>query len=601
LTYRIRDSHGDTYLTEEDFPVILGSTPSAGIPVAGLDRNMEAAAIKLKDLHPHIQPLHSAVPIFHNGKKLEKEVRVDHGDRIGIGLSEILFRQAGKDYFFQVLESENSAQDVSPVPAHISEPVNIEPISFHSREQPRPLKQTAIFKWSIGLCLAAFMILLSVSAWFVFTSRQVVITIEPVPENISFSGSGIFTPRFGNYYLMRPGEYRLVDHNRCFFPLEHTLLVSDEKRQNVELKMQKLPGRLLIRAHESGAEEVHVTDASVYIDDAEVGQTPIENLEIMPGLRKLEIRAGKYQDFLTDVDVKGCGEAQDYNFALIPGWSEVTLSSIPQGAKVEINGESRGKTPLRIELASGMYTLKISADLYKPWEQDLFIKPNEPKEIHDIRLQPADGKLEVKTNPSGANVIIGEKFMGLTPLTVDLSPDKEHVVQFSKAGYEKASRKVRVPVAESEQIIVNLRPREGIINLSVEPADAEVLANGTSLGIALTQLRLIAIKQNLEFRKKGYSSYRTSITPQPGFPQELKVTLKSESTSAKAVSDMISTKGGYRLKLISAKPFTMGSSRREQGRRSNETLRKVRLERPFYMGIREVTNREFRAFMAGNS
>jgi formylglycine-generating enzyme required for sulfatase activity len=42
----------------------------------------------------------------------------------------------------------------------------------------------------------------------------------------------------------------------------------------------------------------------------------------------------------------------------------------------------------------------------------------------------------------------------------------------------------------------------------------------------------------------------------------------------------------------------MGSSRREQGRRFNETLRKIKLQRPFYMGVREVTNKEFRQFLS---
>jgi formylglycine-generating enzyme required for sulfatase activity len=42
--------------------------------------------------------------------------------------------------------------------------------------------------------------------------------------------------------------------------------------------------------------------------------------------------------------------------------------------------------------------------------------------------------------------------------------------------------------------------------------------------------------------------------------------------------------------------FTMGSSRREIGRRSNEPLRPVRLTHAFYLGAREVTNGEFRRF-----
>jgi formylglycine-generating enzyme required for sulfatase activity len=45
----------------------------------------------------------------------------------------------------------------------------------------------------------------------------------------------------------------------------------------------------------------------------------------------------------------------------------------------------------------------------------------------------------------------------------------------------------------------------------------------------------------------------------------------------------------------------MGAPRREQGRRPNETQRAVRLTRPYYIGLREVTNREFREFRSNHS
>ena len=38
----------------------------------------------------------------------------------------------------------------------------------------------------------------------------------------------------------------------------------------------------------------------------------------------------------------------------------------------------------------------------------------------------------------------------------------------------------------------------------------------------------------------------------------------------------------------------MGASRREPGRRGNETPREVELVRPFYLAVREVTNAQFR-------
>jgi formylglycine-generating enzyme required for sulfatase activity len=284
--------------------------------------------------------------------------------------------------------------------------------------------------------------------------------------------------------------------------------------------------------------------------------------------------------------------------ALLPGWSDVTVSSVPQGATLQIDGRSLGNTPLRIQLAAGTYLLEISADFYKTREHRLVVKPNEPQEIKDIRLQPADGKLAIKTKPAGANVMIGGTFIGQTPLVIDLSPNQEHIVQISKAGYEKATRKVNVPSATSTRIDVNLKPREGIIRLLLEPVDTELLVNGKSWGSAPKQLRLIAVEHTLEFKKQGYRSYRTRITPRPGFPQQLKITLKKERTPKETTPTMITTQNGYRLTLIRPKTYTMGSSRREQGRKSNETLRKIKLTRPFYMGLQEVTNKEFKEFMA---
>ena len=478
-----------------------------------------------------------------------------------------------------------------------SKPIKIEPISFRSRRPSPRVKSFNILKWLACVFLVVVLILLGISAWFVFTARQVVITIAPVPETIVFSGS-IPTPRIGDYYLMRPGEYTFTALKECFFPLEHTFRVIAKKRQILHLKMKKLPGRLMIQAHQSGVTQSNIVGARAYIDGHEVGKTPIESLKIKPGPAKLEIRASNYQNLQTDIKVQGCGKLQEYNMALLPGWSDVTVSSVPQGATLQIDGKSLGNTPLRIQLEAGTYLLEISANLYKTWKHRLDVKPNEPQEIKDIRLQPADGKLAIKTKPAGANVMIAGTFIGQTPLVIDLSPNQDHMVQISKAGYEKTTRNVHVPSATSTGLDVKLKPREGIIRLLLEPTGTVLLVNGKSWGPAPKQLRLIAVEHTLKFKKKGYRSYRTRITPRPGFPQQLKITLKKESTPKKTTPKMITTQTGYRLKLIRPKTYTMGSSRREQGRKSNETLRKVKLTRPFYMGLQEITNKEFKEFMA---
>jgi formylglycine-generating enzyme required for sulfatase activity len=56
------------------------------------------------------------------------------------------------------------------------------------------------------------------------------------------------------------------------------------------------------------------------------------------------------------------------------------------------------------------------------------------------------------------------------------------------------------------------------------------------------------------------------------------------------------SKAGQELKLVPAGEFTMGSPRREAGRRANESQRAVKLERRYYLALREVTNAEFKQF-----
>ena len=58
---------------------------------------------------------------------------------------------------------------------------------------------------------------------------------------------------------------------------------------------------------------------------------------------------------------------------------------------------------------------------------------------------------------------------------------------------------------------------------------------------------------------------------------------------------------GHDLRLVPPGRFQMGASRREPGRRANETVREVELQRPSYLSLREVTNAQFRRFQAAHS
>ena len=472
--------------------------------------------------------------------------------------------------------------------------IEIEPVSFHAGpHQPKPKSPLRFLVW---LILIVIFSVLSVSAWFVYTAGQVVVRIDPKPDRITISG-GIIAPRLGAYYLLRPGEYTLRAFKQCYQPLEQRVQVADERSQTLNFSMEKLPGQVSLRVHQAGNSSIPVEGARVRIDGEEVKIAPLQGVEVKPGRRLVEIFSGNYQDLKTHMEIEGCGVSQFFEFALVPGWAEVTIGSVPSGAYVSVDGNKVGETPLKLQLLPGTHNLEIGADRYKIWRTELVVNANQPQVLDNIRLLPADGTLALSTKPPGASVTVGDRYAGKTPLKIPLSPNTAHQLRISKAGYEKVAREVKVSSAQVKELTVQLVPIKGVIYLIVEPGDAELVLNGKSWGPVRPELHLTAVEHRLEIKKDGYQSFLTRITPRPGFPQELRITLKKRVPEKVLPASIIRAANGYELHLIQPGPFTMGASRREQGRRSNETLRKVTLQRPFYMGIREVTNKEFRGFL----
>ena len=201
------------------------------------------------------------------------------------------------------------------------------------------------------------------------------------------------------------------------------------------------------------------------------------------------------------------------------------------------------------------------------------------------------------TDPPGATVTLGTTYAGQTPLEIPVAPGRTHVLRISKSGYQETSREVKVAPGDRKEILLSLAPQSGRIYLDVSPEDATLFVNGKAHGTPPKHLDLVAVEHEIEFRKQGYEPFSTRMTPRPGFPQQLKVVLKKSASRDKKQPERIETLDGYGLQLIRPATYTMGSSRRQQGRRSNETLRTIALRRPFYMGIAEVNNKQFRAFL----
>jgi formylglycine-generating enzyme required for sulfatase activity len=456
--------------------------------------------------------------------------------------------------------------------------------------------------------VAVSLAILAALAAVLFTSVPVQVEIDPVPQQVRFAG-GWPGLRLGANHLLRPGAYTLEAGREGYEPLRVAVEISKQRNQRLAYTLAPLPGRLEI---------VLPVPGQVLIDGRAAGEAP-GVFELPAGKHALVIDTERYLDFSTEINIEGLGRLQQLEPQLTPAWGVVSIASEPGDAEVRIGGEPRGRTPLQLELLAGSYRVELRREGFKPWISDVQVQPNEPLTLGPVQLGLPDGRLVVRSSPAGANVTVGGAYRGRTPLEIDVRPGIAQAVGVLRDGYEAAEREITVAAGGREAVEFKLVPILGEVIVRANPADAQLFIDGAARGAANQTLSLPATAHVLEVRRNGYAPHKVTVTPRPGLPQKIDVTLLegvSRDTGVAAVTEPVAatpgtapptpaivglpptvrTKAGQELKLVPAGEYTMGSPRREAGRRANEAQRPVRLERRFYLSPREVTNAEFRQF-----
>lgn len=437
---------------------------------------------------------------------------------------------------------------------------------------------------------AAVLAVLVVFAWFAFTAKSVALNFEPEPASVTLP-STLFKIRFGDHYLLRPGAHRVAATLDGYYPLNTEIEVSKASGQTIELKLTKLPGLVTLTTDPEAT-------ARVLLDGMPLGETPLKDAEIAPGVHRFELSADRFLSQVVELDVRGAHERQSLVAKLTPNWAPVTLTTQPPGASITVDGAAVGVAPLEMQLTAGERQIEARLTGYNAWTGKVLVTAGTPLQLPEVKLPLADGRVDVVSNPSEANVSIDGEFRGRTPFTVRLAPGRSHELTLTKPGYETATRNLSVAADSGRKLEIELTAQYGEIEIASKPVGADVLVDGERRAATPATLSLTGVSHDIEVRQTGFASVKQKVTPRPGFPQKLEFELTSlDQSSGSGYATVRKTGQGQELKLIPSGQFTMGSSRRDTYRHANEVLRPVRLTHAFYLGVREVTNAEFRALM----
>ncbi len=480
-------------------------------------------------------------------------------------------------------EPPKPAKPSSPDNGQIIQPTAFMPADGVQLKQRQPIKPVTIV-------LGFLMLLGGIVVWFLFTAKSVI--VQTVPQAAELTISGGVKLEIADHFLMRQGQYQLTATLPGYYPIELPLDVDEQQNQTQQFEFKKLPGHLTVATTPSVA-------AQIWIDDQLIGSNDKELMNIEAGTHQIKIQTEQYFAHTDTIVITGKDQHQTINVTLKPAWSDISLTSDPVGSQLSSNGKVIGVTPFVGTLLQGAHQLTLALPGYKGWEQTISVTAGGNIDMPPIYLERNDGRLQLSASPKDVSVTLNGLYQGKTPLELVLTADQPHQLTLFKDGYEQSEQSISVPSGENRELKVKLTPNLGEITIVSNYQDALLYIDDRLMGRANQSVTLTTKRHRVVVKKDGYIDYQTTVLPRGGLKQVVKVRLKTlEQVKWEKVKPQIATTVGTKLKLFKPEGvFTMGASRREQGRRANEAPRRISLKRPFYLGINEISNGEFRRFL----
>jgi eukaryotic-like serine/threonine-protein kinase len=287
---------------------------------------------------------------------------------------------------------------------------------------------------------------------------------------------------------LEPRRYNLRIMNPGYEPVETS--VDFRRKHSLDLppfRLVRSKGVLQIQSEPPGAQFwIKGEDGQI----SREGVTPQKLGDLPTGKYSIIARRGDWE-MRENVEVQR-GETTNKSFAFVSAITNIT--SEPHGAEVFVDGKSRGRTPLRLDLPAHVHDLVAHLDGWPDEQQKIDVNAQRENAAHFVF---ANGSVKITSAPGGATVIANGKDLGQTPLVIEEVKPGDVTYELRQTGYKPGS--VSGKVEPQQQTFLAAR-----LEKSVGPAPGQPFTN--SLGMKFVPLGDIQISV-WETRVQDYEAF----------------------------------------------------------------------------------------------
>ena len=221
----------------------------------------------------------------------------------------------------------------------------------------------------------------------------------------------------------------------------------------------------------------------------------------------------------------------------------LVVESNPPGARVIVDGESRGVTPVNLTLKAGAHVVELRGagdPRVIPLTIPAGSQISQYIELPKTRTAAALGQLQVRTDPPGARVTVDGVPRGAAPVTIpDLPPGDHDVLLESDLG--SVRQHVTIEAAATASLVVPMTtpanaPLSGWVSVST-PVEVQLFEDGRLIGTSQSDRIMVAAGRHeiaIVNDTLGYSGTQT-VQVAPGRVVPLAIELPKGTIALNAV------------------------------------------------------------------